>query len=113
MEKVEENKKNKEEMSLYKFCSLAKEINKDNDYCIIRKKDNLIFNLGKLINYENQFEIERICWHDGPIYKFFYHIIEFANFNKIDDLELVNRFKKLDANSMVYINYHYSNLFIV
>ena len=109
MDKQEEIK----EYPLYKFCALANKLNKDNEYYIIRKKDNLIFNLGKIINYEIKYEIERICWHDGPIYKFFYYIIEFDNFNKLDDLELVNSFKKLDANSMVYINYNYSSLFIV
>ena len=113
MDKVEENNIKGKEFSLHNFCTIANKLNKDNEYYIIRKKDNLIFNLGKIINYEIKYEIERICWHDGPIYKFFYYIIEFENFNKLDDLELVDRFKKLDTNSIVYISYHYSNLFIV
>ena len=112
MDKLEKNNENKE-YPLYKFCALARQMNKDNEYYIIRKKDNLIFNLGKIINYDIKSEIERICWHDGPIYNFFCYIIEFENFNKLDDLELVDRFKKLDTNSIVYISYHYSNLFIV
>jgi len=113
MDKVEENNSKNKEMSLYKFCTEEKHMNKDNEYYIIRKKDNLTFNLGKIINYEIKTEIERICWHEGPIYKFFCYIIEFENNNKIDDLELVYRFKQLDENSMTYISYHYSNLFIV
>jgi hypothetical protein len=101
------------EYPLYEFCVTAKHMNKDNEYYIIRKKDNLIINLGKIINYDMKFEIERICWHDGPTFKFFHYIIEFENFNKLDDLEFVEKFKKLDDNSIVYINNHYSNLFIV
>jgi hypothetical protein len=108
----EKNNENKE-YPLYEFCALAKHMNKDNEYYIIRKKDNLIINLGKIKNYEIKCEIERICWHDGPSFKFFYYIIEFENFDKLDDLEFVNSFKKLDDNSMVYIKNHYSNLFIV
>lgn len=101
------------EYTLYKFCALTNQMNKDNEYYIIRKKDNLIFNLGKIINYDIKSEIERICWHDGPIYKFFYYIIEFENINKICDLELVDSFKKLEAKSMIYLTSHYSNLFVV
>jgi hypothetical protein len=98
---------------LYEFCVTAKHMNKDNEYYITRKKDNSIINLGKIINYDMKIEIERICWHDGPTYKFFYYIIEFENFNKLDDLEFVNSFKKLDDNGMIYITHNYSNLFIV
>ena len=98
---------------LYEFCVRAKLMNKDNEYYIIRKKDNSIINLGKIINYDMKIEIERICWHDGPTYKFFYYIIEFENFNKLDDLEFVNSLKKLDDNGMIYITHNYSNLFIV
>lgn len=101
------------EYPLYKFCALAPQMNKDSEFYIIRKNDNLIFNLGKITNYDVISEIERICWHDGPIYKTFYYVIEFENFNKIDDLELIEKFKKLDANGMIYINYNYSSLFLV
>jgi hypothetical protein len=107
MDKLKENGK---EISLCDFCTTAKHMNKDNEYCIIRKKDNLIIILGKIINYEIKYEIERICWHDGPIYNFFYYVIEFEKFDKIDDLELIENFKKLDTNSLVYMNYHYSGL---
>lgn len=113
MEKLRENNIKSEEIPLHEFCATAKHMNKDNEYYIIRKKDNLIFTLGKLINYEIKTEIEYICWHDGPSYKFLYYIIEFENFNKIDDLELVNKFKKLDDNSIVYIKNHYSSLFLI
>ena len=113
MNKLEENNKKDEELSLYKFCALAPKMNKDNEYYIIRKNDNLVYNLGKVVNFDVISEIERICWHDGPIYKVFYYVVEFENFNKIDDLELVNRFKKLDANGMIYINYHYSSIFLI
>ena len=112
MKKLEENDK-RQELPLYKFCALAPQMNKDNEYYIIRKNDNLVYNLGKIVNYDVISEIERICSHDGPIYKVFYYVVEFENCNKIDDLELVNRFKKLDPNGIIYITYNYSNIFIV
>jgi hypothetical protein len=108
MDKLEENNKKSEELSICYFLSLAEKMNKDNQYYVIRKKDNLIISLGKLINYEIKYQIERICWHDGPIYGFSHYIVEFEKFNKIDDLELVEKFKKLDTNGIDYIKEHYT-----
>jgi hypothetical protein len=113
IKEIKENNKKNKEIPLQKFCITAKQMDKDNEYYIIRKNDNLVYNLGKIINYDLITEIERFCWHDGPIYKVFYYVIEFENMNKIDDLELIDSFKKLDSNGMVYITYNYSNLFII
>ena len=52
MNKLEENNKKDEELSLYKFCALAPKMNKDNEYYIIRKNDNLVYNLGKIVNFD-------------------------------------------------------------
>ena len=49
MDKVEENNIKGKEFSLHNFCTIANKLNKDNEYYIIRKKDNLIFNLVKLL----------------------------------------------------------------
>jgi len=112
MDKLEEKNNERKDYPLYFFCASVKQINKDNTYYIVRKKDNLIFNLGKIIDYEIKYEIDHMSFHGGPMYNFFYYIIEFENSNKIYDLELVNRFKKLDAGGMIHLTRDYSNLFV-
>ena len=52
MDKEKQTNKKSQEISLHIFLSLVKQMNENNEYYIIRKKDNLIFYLGKIINYE-------------------------------------------------------------
>ena len=113
MDKEKQTNKKSEEISLHHFLSLVKQMNKNNEHYIIRKKDNLILYLGKIINYEEKCIFERMCWHDGPIYIFLCNFIEFENSNRIDDLELIDKFKNIDEDNKKYIIDNYSNLFIV
>ena len=113
MDKEKQTKQKSEEIKLHYFLSLVKEMNENNEYYIIRKKDNLILYLGKIIKYEEKSLFERMCWHDGPIYNLFCNFIEFENSNRIDDPELIDKFKNLDEDNKKYIIDNYSNLFIV
>lgn len=87
--------------------------NKNYEYYIIRKNHDLILYLGKIIKCTKEFELERMCWHDGPIYKFSHYEIIFENASKIDDNLLVEKFKKLDDTNIKFITDNYSNLFFI
>lgn len=96
-----------------KFGSSYYNVNIDNKYFIIRKFDDVILYLGKIIKYEKKYEFVRMCWHDGPIYDFSHNEIIFENFDNIDDKNLIESFKKLNEDSIKYIIKNYSNLYIV
>lgn len=113
MEKEKQTNRKSEELPLHHFLSLVKQFNENNEYYIIRKRDNLILYLGKINNYTEKYIIERICWNDGPIYKFLCDVVEFENSSRIDDQELIDKFKNLDENNKKYIIDNYSNIFIL
>lgn len=107
---------NKKEINLnliLNYCTAYYNTNINNEYYIIRKKDDVILFLGKVIKCESKYEYERMCWHDGPIYNLLYNEIVFEKSDTIDDEILIEKFKKFDENSVKYLIENYSNLFIV
>lgn len=87
-------------------------INTENEYYIVRKSDNIILYLGKIKKREIKTEFIRMCWHDGPIYDSFHEVI-FENYDRIDDKQLIEKFKKINRDSIRYLMENYSILYVV
>jgi hypothetical protein len=76
------------------FCNF----NKNKQYFLITK-EGLHIDLGNFLKYKNESHLERICWHDGPLFSKVQWHFEFSNMDEemkkdLNLIECVDFYKK-------------------